>query len=376
MDSPFEYTEYVTGSTFIGRSKEVTLLCNFIKERSNLLIYGPARIGKRSLIYNSLNKLSLESYSHILFNINLFNIRCIEAFMLRFTNVIFSHFATSAMEWTNLLKEYLPSAPYILDENAEKPKFTYTTKELLNDEQIIEFLNLPANLAKESNSHIIIYFEQFQDILLFDNPHRIFKLFEKTWKNHNDISYIITGERKNAMDDIFEHKKYFYRLAEKIEIKPIDEKIFVDFILKGFLKAGKVIHLEQASIIYNIVEGDPWYAQHLASICFDMTRGYMSDKTINDALKSLINLHDFLFHSIAYGLSKHQLRFIKAVLEGITKFSSADILDKYNLNSSANVNRLKEALTKKEIITFNENKEVIFIDPLLKLWFVNYFFVK
>ena len=53
-----------------------------------------------------------------------------------------------------------------------------------------------------------------------------------------------------------------------------------------------------------------------------------------------------------------------------------DILDKYNLNSSANVNRLKEALTKKEIITFNEYKEAVFIDPLLKLWFANYFFVK
>ena len=79
---------------------------------------------------------------------------------------------------------------------------------------------------------------------------------------------------------------------------------------------------------------------------------------------------------MAYGLSKHQLRFIKAVLEGVTHFSSADILDKYNLNSSANVNRLKEALTKKEIITFNEYKEAVFIDPLLKLWFANYFFVK
>ena len=178
------------------------------------------------------------------------------------------------------------------------------------------------------------------------------------------------------MDEIFEKQKYFYRLAEKIELPPINRKVFADYIVKGFLKGGKVIQTEQAETIYDIVEGDPWYTQHLADICYDMTQGYMSDKIIPQALQSLINLHDFLFHSIAYGLSKHQLRFIKALLEGVTKFSSADILDKYNLNSSANVNRIKEALAKKEILTVNEKKEMVFIDPLFKWWFTKYFFTK
>lgn len=377
MDSPFEYTNYVTGPAFIGRSKELAFFCDTIKKRGNILIYGPARIGKRSLIYNSIGKLRQDGYQHTLLEMNLFNIRCIEAFMLKYTNIIFSKFATSPMDWNNLLKRYIPSAPYIFDEeDKSSTKFAYTTKDLLTDEQIIELLNMPQELAKDTGKHLVIYIEQFQDILLFDDPHRIFKIFEKVWQGHSNVSYIITGERKNAMDDIFEHQKYFYRLAEKIELNPIDEKIFADYIVKGFLKGGKVIKPAQAAQIYNTVQGDPWYAQHLASICYKMTQGYMGDKVLPDALKALINLHDFMFHAVAYGLSKHQLRFIKAVLEGVTRFSSADILDKYNLNSSANVNRLKEALTKKEIITFNENKEAVFIDPLLKLWFTNYFFIK
>lgn len=377
MDSPFEYTNYVTGHTFIGRNREVAFFCDTIKKKENILLYGPARIGKRSLIYNSLNRLKQESYNYRLLQMNLFNIRCIEAFMLKYTNIIFSHFAHSPMEWNNMLNRYIPSAPYIFDtEDKNATKFAYTTKDLLTDSQIKELLNLPQRIATDYNVHIVIYFEQFQDILLFDNPQRIFNLFEKIWKTHDRISYIVTGERKNAMDHIFEHDKYFYRFAQKIDLKPIDEKIFADFIVKGFLKTGKVIKHEQAEEIYNMVNGDPWYAQHLAAICYNMTQGYMSDKVLPEALQSLINLHDFMFHSVAYGLSKHQLRFIKAVLEGVTRFSSADILDKYNLNSSANVNRLKEALTKKEIITFNEYKEAVFIDPLLKLWFTNYFFVK
>ncbi len=377
MDSPFDYTNYVTGATFIGRNKEVAIFCDTIKSRENVLLYGQARIGKRSLVYNALNKLKQESYNYRLLQMNLFNIRCIEAFMLKYTNTIFSHFAISPMEWNNMLKKYIPSAPYIFDEEEKKStKFIYTTKDLLTNKQIEELLNLPQRLAHDYNAHIVIYFEQFQDILLFDDSHRIFSIFEKIWKTHTDVSYIITGERKNAMDQIFEHDKYFYRFARKIELHPINTEVFANFIVKSFLKGGKVIKQEQAEKLYNLVQGDPWYAQHLAAICYKMTQGYMTDKILDEALKALINLHEFMFHSVAYGLSKHQLRFIKAVLEGVTRFSSADILDKYNLNSSANVNRLKEALTKKEIITFNEHREAIFIDPLLKLWFTKYFFVK
>lgn len=379
MDAPFEYFDYVTGSHFIGRDKEVKEFCWLIEQKKNILIYGQARTGKKSIIYNSFRELDRKGYKYSLIKMNLFNIRCIEAFMIRYTNHIVGKFAASGMEWSDYLSRYMPSAPYIVKEGEQpgrSPRFIYNSKELLSDAQIREFLNLPERIATDLNCHIVLYFEQFQDIILFEDPDRIFSLFEKEWSRHTHVSYVVTGERKNAMDEIFEVKKYFYNLVDKIDVVPIEKKIFVDYIIKGFLKGGKVIRPEQAGYIYDTLEGDPWYAQHLASICYEMTIGYLEDKTIDEALQNLINLHDFSFHTIAFGLSKHQLRFIKAVLNGVRKFSSADILDKYKLNSSANVNRLKEALQKKEIITYNGKKEIVVMDPLLKHWFIKYFFVK
>ena len=166
-------------------------------------------------------------------------------------------------------------------------------------------------------------------------------------------------------------------MYEEITIKPIEKRYFTDYIIKGFLKSGKVVQPDLADFMYDLVEGDAWYLQHLSAICFDLTKGFLNDKIIEQGLYNLINLYSFSYHYTASTLSKHQLRFLKAILEGVTKFSSADILDKYKLNSSANVNRLKEALTKKEIITFEPNcKEAVFLDPLMKLWFKRYFFEK
>ena len=374
MESPFEYNKCVSGAQFIGRNKEMAHLCNLLREHNNVLIYGPAKIGKQSLVYNSMELLKHDHKDITFCNINLFNIRCIEAMMLKFTNEIVSHFAESEPEWNAIMQKYLPSAPYMVDTTSSQKQFTYTTKDLLSDSQIEEILMLPDKLAHEYGTHVILYLRQFQDILLFDDPHRTFLLLEKVWKKHTGTNFIITGDRFNAMEEIFQQKKYFYQFAYKIDLPPIDEKVFVEYIMKGFQKAGKIIHPDQAASIYNLVEGDPWYTQHLASICFFLAKGYVTEGIIKQATQELINMHDYEFHSIVYSLSKYQVRMIKAALEGVTRFTSADVLDKYKLNSSANVSRLKEALSKKEIITFSEKKSATFLDPLFKLWFVNYFF--
>ena len=65
---------------------------------------------------------------------------------------------------------------------------------------------------------------------------------------------------------------------------------------------------------------------------------------------------------------------MKAILDGVVKFSASDIIDKYSLNSSANVRRVKDALKKKEVITFNEKDEPVILDPLFEYWITKYFF--
>ena len=175
------------------------MLCNLIRERNNILIYGQARIGKKSLIQNSFSTLNGESYNFTTCNINLFNIRCIEAMMLKYTNQVLSTFSTSATEWNSFLKKYTPNAPYMIDENSIGGlRVTYTKKELLTDAQVLEILRLPDLIAQEYNTHLIIYFEQFQDILLFDDPHETFIRLEKGWSNLSKTNFIIT-DRKSVV---------------------------------------------------------------------------------------------------------------------------------------------------------------------------------
>ena len=92
-----------------------------------------------------------------------------------------------------------------------------------------------------------------------------------------------------------------------------------------------------------------------------------------DALNAVIAIHQPRFQAITDDLTDFQMSLLKAVLDGVVKFSSTEVIEKYGLNSSANVRRVKDALMKKEVISFNEKEEPYFLDPLYQYWITNIF---
>lgn len=59
---------------------------------------------------------------------------------------------------------------------------------------------------------------------------------------------------------------------------------------------------------------------------------------------------------------------LRAVIEGVhSEFTTQEVLQKYQLGSSANVSIVKRALVKKELIEI-EKRQVIIPDPVMKVW--------
>lgn len=64
-----------------------------------------------------------------------------------------------------------------------------------------------------------------------------------------------------------------------------------------------------------------------------------------------------------------------AVIDGETHLCSAAVIERYGLNSSANVERLKEALARKEIVWFDDSDVPHIEDVLFELWLRKEYFV-
>lgn len=381
MDTPFIYDKYVTGRNFIGRKKECMILTNLLKAGEHVSIYEPPKTGKMSLIHQSLFDLRNQGSQFMAAFVDMMNVRTLSDFLIKFGTAVMKSAASIPDDYAEIASRYLDGTHFIFD----RMRFmTYEEPVSLNwspDRNDIEkMLRLPERIAQDKKIPYILVFKEFQNLMNADEYEDVFKIMETMMKerdrsNPYPVTYIMSGAMVNAMKLIFEEKRWFYRQVNHVALEPVDEKEIIEHVVKGFLNGmGKSFDRNLAMGACELFKSNLWYMNHLAAICDALSKGFVTENMMADALSSMIAVHEPRFISMINDLTDHQLSLLRAVLDGVVKFSSSDVIEKYRLNSSANVRRVKDALKKKEVITFNEKDEPVILDPLFEYWITNLYF--
>lgn len=378
MDTPFIYDRFVTGKNFIGRKAECTILSNLLESGENVFIYGRPKSGKMSVVQQTLFNRRMAGRQFMVAHVSLFNVRNLEQFLLKFGTAVIKSVSSTAPEYESLIVKYLEGTHFVFDRSRfascdEVVSMNWTPD--MNDVNMM--LRLPYRIAEERGKAYYVILEEFQNIMFADEYEDVFKQMEDILRERNrSVSFIMAGSQVNAMKYIFEEKKYFYRLVEKIGMSVVDDREIIEYIVKGFMISGKVIERDLVLGACKLFRADMWYLNHFISICDTMSRGYINEGILMEALKTIISIHEPRFYAVVNDLTDHQLSLLQAILDGVTRFSASEVIEKYRLNSSANVRRVKDALKKKEVITFNEKDEPVILDPLFEYWVSNHYFEK
>ena len=376
MDTPFIYDRFVTGKNFIGRKTECTIMSNLLESGENVMLYGRPKSGKMSIVQQTLFNRRLSGKQFMVAHVCLSNVRNLEHFLLKFGTAVIKSVSSTADEYESLILKYLDGTHFVFDRARfascdEIVSMNWTPD--MND--VYKMIRLPHRIAEERGRPYYVILEDFQNIMLADEYEEVFKTMEELFRERSrSVSYILIGSQVNAMKYIFEEKKYFYRLVEKLPMSAVDDREIIEYIVKGFMVSGKVIERDLVLGACKLFRGDMWYLNHFISICDTMSRGFINEGILMEALRTIISIHEPRFYAIVNDLTDHQLSLLLAVLDGVVRFSASDVIEKYRLNSSANVRRVKDALKKKEVITFNEKDEPIILDPLFEYWVSNNYF--
>lgn len=364
METPFIYNRFVSGAHFLSRREERNSLTHLLRQNEHALIIDGPRTGKRSLVQQAFLDLKALSFQYTVCHLDLGSIRSRSGFLHLLAGRLCGCFAVTQAEQREFRNRFFPESARLTAE----PLPPFADEDPFGAEACREILSAPGRIAAAKDTRLILYFEEFQNILLFDDPDAFLKELETAFRANGGCSCIFTGSMVNGMKHIFLEKKYFYRFAEEIRLQPLAEKDVVEHITKTFLRVGRVVEKDLAAYMYRTLKGHPWYLAHLSTICFNLTKGYLNDKLVQEALHSLMSIHVPRFRMMMNDLTDYQLRLLLAVLDGTVKFSTTDVIEQYRLNSSANVFRVKEALKKKEILTFDEQEIPHILDPLFELW--------
>ncbi len=383
MDTPFIYNKYVTGRNFIGRKSECAIMANLLKAGEHVSIYEPPKTGKMSLIHQTLYNLRNSGHQFMVSFVDMMNVRTLGEFLIKFGTSVMKTAASTPDALDNIVREYLAGTHFVFDRARFTTHGEYVSLNWDPDMNDVEaMMMLPQMIAQEKQMPFVVILKEFQNLMNDESYDDVFKLMERQMRgrvrpNPYPATFVMSGAMVNAMKFIFEEKRYFYRQVNHVALSPVDDKEIIEHVVKGFLNGmGKSFDRNLAMGACELFKSNLWYMNHLAAICDSLSKGFVTETMMTDALHSMISVHEPRFISIINDLTDHQLSLLRAVLDGVVKFSASDVIEKYRLNSSANVRRGKDALKKKEVLTFNEKDEPVILDPLFEYWVSNIYFEK
>jgi len=380
MDTAFPYDKFVTGKNFIGRRQECTILSNLLQQGEHVSLYEPPKSGKTSLIQQALFSMRFSSKTFTVGQFSVLNIRTVDDFLLRYGSTVVRMVASTPTEYARIVAQYLTGTHFVFDEEAFADRDELLSRNWdLDENDVKAILRLPFRIAADRSVPLIMIIDEFQNVLFTEDGDHILRsldsvIKEESEQGHKGFSFIFCGSMVNAMKSIFESSRLFHRHVTRVRLSQVDEREIADHVVKGFLSGGKVLDKELLVGACRLFKNHFWYINHFASICDSMSKGYIMEPVLVDALGCLLSVHEPRFRAMMDGLTTHQVNLLRATVEGNVRFSASEVIRKYGLNSSANVKRVKDALMKKEILTFDEEDNPEFLDPLFEYWIKKYYF--
>ncbi len=367
MSNPFVFGTATSGEHFTDREHDTQRLLTNFQNGINSILISPRRWGKTSLVQKVSS--SAQSKELRIVNIDIFSCRDIQDFYQLFALELLKQTSSKWEEWAENSRKFLsalvPKISFGVD-----PTTDFSLSLDFSDPKINEkVLDLAQKIAKEKGIKIVICIDEFQQIAEFSNHIQFQKKLRSVWQLQTDVSYCLYGSKKHLMYELFSKQSMpFYKFGDIFFLQKITTADWIKFICERFEITGKTISEELAQTICEKVENHSSYVQQLAWNVWVKVDENANKAHIDSAVEDLLNQNSMLFYQYFNGLSGFQINFLFAIAEGVnSEFTKSEILQKYNLGTSANIKRLKSALEKKELIDIS-GKIVTFNDPMFKLW--------
>lgn len=367
-NKPFIFGIATSGDNFTDRKKETErLLLNF-QHGVNTVLISPRRWGKTSLV-QKVCRLAQSDKLKVVY-LDIFSCRSDKEFYNAFATAIIKQTSSKFEEWLDNAKLFLSRiTPKISIGPDPMTDFSISLEMNPKSEDIDEILQLPEKIAQKKNCSIVICIDEFQQIAEFSDSKTFQKRLRTVWQLQKNVSYCLFGSKKHLMNELFENKSYpFYKFGDAIYLQKIGTQDWVEYICNRFSVTGKQISEQLAERICLAVDNHSSYVQQLAWLVWVHTDKIATEKDFESAYQDIIDQNTPLFEKQTESLTTYQMNFLRAVLDGVhSEFTKQEILNKYQLGTSANISIVKRALEKKELIEI-EKRKIIIPDPIMSVW--------
>jgi len=291
----FKVGMVVTGENFYDRTKSLKKIKNYLNEKQHFMLKAPRRYGKSSLVEQSLlninnNQISLSLNLQSYPNMEILIDSILDKFYEKFKIEGFMNKAKiSIIELFDEIKNGLK-----IDTDFIKISLELATKKQQNQTQrLLKTLDFIEQYAIKKDINIIIFFDEFQDIVNFDDKN-ILNSLRATVQLHKNITYIFAGSVEKIMNNIFiDNNSSFYKFCRIIELESFDCDEIVPQIKKLFDSKNIKIEIKDIRYILDKLQGHPYNsAKTIQEIYFLALEKDIKTITLNDMIDGYNNAYE------------------------------------------------------------------------------------
>lgn len=375
METPFVFGKLAVDRNFTNRDKERQRLIGNFSGLVNTVLISPRRWGKSSLVLKSAHE-SMAADKNLRFCfLDAFNIRTEEQFYLALAKEVLK-ISASKLEMLienakRFMGAFLPRLSFNPG-NQDELSLSLDWREVQKNPDAI--LDMAETIATEKGWKLVICVDEFQNITTFENHLAFQKKLRSHWQKHQHVAYCLYGSKRHMLMDVFTSSSMpFYKFGDILFLEKIQQQSWVPFLSSRFKDTQKQLSKSNAALIADLAECHPYYVQQLAQQSWLRTVSECSEEIIREAHEGIVSQLSLLFQSKTEELSNPQINFLRALLDGVEKFSAKNMMDEYQLGSSSNVIRIKNALESKEIIDIQAGS-ISLLDPMYKTWLSTWYF--
>ena len=366
MKNPFNYLQFATGDNFYDR-KEIfaDLRSRLLSGPSNIVLYGPRRYGKSSLVSQLVLELEKAGVPCVIFDV--MKVPSIDLFVSSYATKVYRKFAPLKFEFRKI-GSFLKNLRLKLTVGSDgEPGISIDiAQSRIGSEELTEILDLPQKIIPKDKRAVIVMdeFQEVSELLPNDQFERVMR---SVIQNHENISYIFLGSRYHMLRRMFtERNRPFYKsaIAMMLDKPPFEES--VDFVVSRFASGGVALSREVAAQLVFKIDNIPYYIQQLGFEVFrlvdDEGRNEVLQDDVDRAYRLLSGFNRDQYEQQMLSFSTAQKKLLAALSHERTREFDDSYRTKYRLGVSSTVNSTKKKLMENGYIEMSDGKYCV-ADP-------------
>jgi hypothetical protein len=231
-------------------------------------------------------------------------------------------------------------------------------------------LDAPQIESSKKKLDVVVIFDEFQQILLYESDYVVRQL-RSSIQGHHNVSYIFLGSRKHLIQSMLQDKKQpLYGSGAHYLLGSISTEHWIPFVMERFSQTGKQILEKMIIDICQQTGGHPFYTQHLCNLVWELTPdgGNVAPTMPEQAVEFLLERQRYVYETIWESTTQKQKRLLEGIaFEPEAQIYSLEFINKYELGRASTAQSALKALLTRDLVDYDRHFYFI-TDRFFRLW--------